>query len=225
MGTMRRPTLRSMLGLATIGGVLLAVAGYAVAGRGEASGTAREPTVFWPAPAFTLTDQQGQPVSSERLRGTVVIANFIYTHCDDICPLLTVQMQGLQDRLRREGVLGEEVQLLSFTVDPARDTPAVLAAYAERHGADPEAWRFLTGPTDTVVPLIVEGFRLGVDALPPPETPAQPHADGEHTTQDYAVMHSGRFVLIDRMGQVRAFYDGRDFVPERVIHDIRQLLR
>ncbi len=99
--------------------------------------------VFGSAPAFTLTDQYERPVQANDLAGKVVVANFIYTHCQDVCPLLTQQMRVLQDRLRQEELLGPEVQLLSFTVDPARDTPAVLREYAERHQADPATWRFL----------------------------------------------------------------------------------
>lgn len=179
---------------------------------------------FGAAPAFTLTDQLERPVSSDAVEGKVVVANFIYTSCRDICPLLSAQMQTLQERLRQEGLLGSHVQLLSFTVDPDRDTAAVLRAYADRHRADPDAWRFLTGPKDMVVPLVVEGFHLGVQALPPPEASpnTQAHGTGSHDT--YEVMHSGRFVLIDQQGRIRAYYDGQAFDPERVVGDIRRLL-
>lgn len=180
--------------------------------------------VYGEAPAFVLTDQFGRTVRSAELRGTVVVANFIYTSCRDICPLLTVQMRALQDRLRQDHLLGARVQLLSFTVDPARDTPAVLRSYAERHGADPEAWRFLTGPEAEVVPLIVTGFRLGVQALPPTPAVSEHEGNGE-TASPYEVMHSGRFVLIDRTGRIRAYYDGRTLNLERVLQDIRLLLR
>jgi protein SCO1/2 len=112
------------------------------------------------------------------------------------------------------------VQLLSFTVDPARDTPAVLQAYAERYKADSSAWRFLTGPEEKLVPLIVDGFHLGVEALPPPTPSAHQH----DSSQDYEVMHSGRFVLIDRQGRIRAYYNGSDFDLEQVVGDIQKLL-
>jgi protein SCO1 len=175
---------------------------------------------FGPAPAWTLTDQQGRQVRSDTFGSTLVIADFIYTQCTDICPQLSLQMQALQEELRAEGLLGTEVQLLSFTTDPARDTPEVLRAYAERHQADPESWRFLTGPEEVLVPLIVEGFRLGVTVLPPVSATHDGHGDG---TAHYEVMHSGRFVLIDREGQIRAYYDGEAFDPERVVRDIRRL--
>jgi protein SCO1 len=176
---------------------------------------------FGAAPAFSgLVDQHGQPASSDQLRGKVVVANFIFTNCTDICPLLSAQMRQVQERLRRENLLGSPVQLLSFSVDPARDTSEVLLRYAERNGADAPAWRFLTGIEEQLIPLIVDGFRLGVDVLPPQK--ADHDGEAEHTS--YEVMHSGRFVLIDRAWRIRAYYDGRDIEPERVLHDVRELL-
>ncbi len=137
-------------------------------------------------------------------------------------------MLSLQKALQAEGLLGNEVQLLSFTVDPARDTPDVLHAYAERFHAHPEAWHFLTGPEDRLIPLIVEGFHLGVQALPHTPAPraSQVASEGDHDEHaSYEVMHSGRFVLIDRQGHIRAFIDSRELEPARMMQDIRALLR
>jgi protein SCO1/2 len=133
-------------------------------------------------------------------------------------------MQVLQERLRQENLLDSQVQLLSFTVDPARDTPAVLRAYAERHVADPLAWRFLTGAQHEMVPLIVQGFHLAV-VPPTPQAATQSGHASDEAQNWYEVMHSGRFVLIDRQWQVRANYDGRELDPEQALRDIRQLLR
>ena len=186
---------------------------------------ARQPlTDFGAAPAFTLTDQFGHAVHSDAFQDKVVVANFIYTTCTDICPALSGQMLSLQKSLQAEGLLGDAVQMLSFTVDPARDTPEVLRTYAERFQADPHAWHFLTGPEDRLIPLIVEGFHLGVQALPP--TPAPGASESGHDDHaSYDVMHSGRFVLIDRQGHIRAFIDSRELDPVRLMLDIRTLLR
>ena len=196
--------------------VLLAAAASLRLARGETSGL----NDFGPAPAFALTDQLERPVALGDYRGQVVVASFIYTSCRDICPALSLRMRALQERLRQERLLGERVQMLSFTVDPARDTPAVLQAYAERHQADPEAWRFLSGPVETLIPLIVDGFRLGVEALPPNE---DDHS--EMSDDSYEVIHSGRFVLIDREGRIRAYYDGTDVELDRMVSNVRSLLR
>jgi len=206
-----------------LGVLLLALAIARPIAPDQAQGTSAADD-FGAAPSFTLTDQLERPVRSDMFRGKVVVANFIYTSCTDICPLLSTQMQALQERLRRENLLGNQVQLLSFTVDPARDTPAVLRTYAGRHKADPDAWRFLTGAEETVKPLIMDGFHLGVQALPPPTAIPGGHAH-DAASGDYEVMHSGRFVLIDQQGHIRAYYDGRDFDAERVLRDIQGLLR
>jgi protein SCO1/2 len=202
--------------------LLLALAGARAGVLSEAQGSSAT-FDFGAAPAFTLTDQLERPVSSDMFRGKVVVANFIYTSCTDICPLLSTQMQSLQERLRQENLLGTQVQLLSFSVDPVRDTPAVLRKYAERHKADPDAWRFLTGPEEAVKPLIVDGFHLRVLALPPPTATQGGHAH-DATSTGYEVMHSGRFVLIDQQGHIRTYYDGRELDLERVLRDIRGLL-
>ena len=199
----------------------LAAGRVGVPNVGQGSGTYDD---FGTAPAFMLTDQLERPVRSDMFRGKIVVANFIYTSCTDICPLLSTQMQSLQERLRRENLLGNQVQLLSFSVDPLRDTPAVLRTYAERHKADPDAWRFLTGPEETVKPLIVDGFHLGVQALPPPTAMPGGHTH-ETPSGDYEVMHSGRFALIDGQGHIRTYYDGRELDLERVLRDIHELLR
>ena len=229
---MRRRTAAlaaAALGLAVL--ALVALAGYRLAGRPGLAAGQRQPEGLdhlGEAPAFGLTDQLGRPVSSEQFRGRVVVANFIYTSCQDTCPLLSLRMQALQERLRREQLLGTQVQLLSFTIDPARDTPQVLRAYAERRQADPEAWRFLTGPERYVVSLVVQGFRLGVQPVAPgPGSDKGPReaTDGGAAASSYDVMHSNRFVLIDRRGGIRAYYDGLELDLERVLRDVRHLLR
>lgn len=211
---------RRLLALGAALGLLLALALDALLGRqGE-----RTLPVYGQAPAFVLTDQLERPVHSTELRGKVLVANFIYTGCHDICPLLTVQMRALQEQLQQDHLLGSRVLLLSFPVDPARDTPPVLRAYAARHQADPEGWRFLTGAETELIPLIVSGFRLGVQALPPAPTTHAPE-DTDEAALPNEVMHSGRFVLVDRAGRLRAYYDGRTLDLERVLRDIRRLLR
>lgn len=202
-----------------LGVLILAGVGYWRTGLGRAASL----ETFGAAPAFDLTDQLDRPVTSDDFRGKVIVANFIYTNCRDICPLLSLRMQHLQERLRSEGLLGSRVQLLSFTVDPAHDTPTVLRDYGASHQADPEAWRFLTGPPDQVVPLIVTGFHLGVVALPP-ETRHDEHGADAETARSGEVMHSGRFVLIDRQRQIRAYYDGPVLDLDQVVRDVRLLI-
>src|SRR5258708_18437797 len=101
-----------------------------------------------PAPEFTLTSQDGTPVSLADLRGKVVAVTFIYTLCTDTCPVLTPMMSFVQDRLGPD--FGTKVAFVSVTVDPERDTPAVLKEYAKAFGADLGGWAFLTGAPEAI---------------------------------------------------------------------------
>lgn len=207
---------RAAAGVGLLVVALVALAGY----RAWSGGRPERLEVLGAPPPFALTDHLGRPVRSDDLRGRVVVADFVFTSCRDVCPTLSRRMAALQERLRRDGLLGARVQLLSFTVDPARDTPAVLRAYAERYHADSSAWRFVTGPEGDVVPLVVQGFRLAVQPVPPPEGGGAAHGDVVHGD----VVHSSRFVLLDREGRIRAYYDGLELDLDRVVRDMRQLL-
>ncbi len=112
-----------------------------------------------PAPPFRLVVQDGRPVSLEDLRGRAVVLDFIFTHCPGPCPTLT----GLQKDVRK--ALSPEqrarVRFVSITLDPERDTPEALRAYAETRGVDLEGWSFLTGPADEVN-AVVRAYGVGV---------------------------------------------------------------
>ncbi len=140
--------------------------------------------------AFQLTDQQGSAFSSEALRGKVWVANFIFTRCPTICPVLTGRMKQVQ---RRTQGLGEALQLVSFTVDPEHDTPEVLRRYAERSGASPRSWRFLTGSREALQRVLVEGLKV-------PMTREGPADDL------MGIGHAGHFVLVDSRMRVRGYY-------------------
>jgi protein SCO1 len=183
------------------------------------------PADYGPAPAFTLTDQLGRTVSNSDMQGRVVLANFIFTSCTDICPLLSVQMQQIQERLQAEGLLGTEVQLLSFTVDPTVDTPEVLRAYAERHKADPDAWRFLTGTEPVVKSVIIDGFKLGIQEVEASSDSHNSHGDHGASSGDTPsptqLTHSGRFVIIDGNGTIRAYQDSETLDVDGLVRELR----
>lgn len=159
--------------------------------------------VYWPAPAFALVNQEGNSVRLADLRGTVWLASFIFTHCTDFCPRVTQEMARLRDSLRAQRLLGRTVRLLSFSVDPARDTPDILRAYAATFGGSPPSeWAFLTGsPPERVLRMIEEGFHLTARLLP---------AGPADTIAGYQVMHSMRIALVDRQGRVRGTYQATE---------------
>jgi protein SCO1 len=215
------PHPRALVIPAVLGLLLLALVGY----RGWTLSQARALDDFGDAPSFALTDQLDRTVRSDDLRGKIVVADFIYTNCPDVCPLLSFHMKELQEQLRREGLLGSRVQLLSFTTDPAQDTPSVLRAYAERYQADAQSWRFLTGREEEMTSLIEHGFHLAVQRVPMPGESHSGHDSADSERPSYEVMHGSRFALLDQQWRIRGWYDGQDLDIDRVVRDVRQLLR
>jgi protein SCO1/2 len=134
------------------------------------------------------------------------VANFIFTQCAGMCPGLSSRMGALQRALDAEHGTGA-VRLVSFSVDPTRDTPEILRRYAERFAADPERWLFVTGTREAIHGLVRDGFRLSVAELPP---------GAAGYTADEPITHSDRFVLVDRQRRIRALVHGTDegAVPE-----------
>jgi len=161
-------------------------------------------------PDFSLTERSGRAVSLAQLRGKIWIADFIYTSCTDTCPLQTALMADLLDHY----VGKPGVQLVSISVDPERDTPKVLAQYADKYQADPRRWYFLTGPRDQIMRLIQQGFHLAVMSAP------------FDTDASGTIPHSPRFVLVDKEARICGYYDTRE--PEslaRLKNDVDALLK
>ena len=156
-------------------------------------------------PPFRLTERAGTPLTQDDLRGKVWIADFIFTRCPDVCPVLTTRMRGLQQTLESGRA---DVTLVSFTVDPGHDTPEALRAYATAHGAAP-GWLFVTGDRDVVAGLLKDGFHVAFADDGPPTGP---------------ITHSDRFVLVDETLRIRGYYHGDD--PEdlaRLADDAKRL--
>ncbi len=143
-------------------------------------------------PAFELTDHQGRIVTDRDLAGRVWVASFVFTRCATVCPLLTAKFKQLQGELSDLG----GVQYVSLSVDPEYDTPEVLARYAARHQADPTRWRFLTGSLASIEQTIVEGFKIHVGERK--DSPADPTL--------VEIMHGEHFVVVDRDGRIRGYY-------------------
>lgn len=138
-------------------------------------------------PEFTLTSSTGQPfLSRDALKGHLWVADFIFTNCPGPCPRITARMHELQEAVHEPA----DLRLVSFTIDPARDNPEVLARYARAFHADPARWYFLTGPQATLHQLTRYAFMLG-------------NVDG-------SLEHSTRLVLVDRQSRIRGFYESND---------------
>jgi protein SCO1/2 len=137
-------------------------------------------------PPFSLTAESGAAVNEQLFRDRISVVDFIFTSCSGICPMMSGRMAWLQEELGDRN----DIQFVSFSVDPETDTPEVLTEYGKRYGAVPGRWTFLTGDRALIYSVSKEGFKLGLD-----------------TEGDDAILHSQKFVLVDRQGTIRGYYD------------------
>ncbi len=174
-------------------------------------GKQRTDTVWHQLADIQLTNQQGQKVSLRKdNQGKVVVADFFFTHCPSICPLLTANLKKLQDALSTKDQYKElnpsSIRFLSFTVDPERDSVAALKKYATRFGVDPDIWWLLTGPKKEIYDFSFNELKLG-------------QVDGEGV--DTSFIHTQKMVLLDKSMVVRGYYNGLDTADlARLANDI-----
>lgn len=152
-------------------------------------------------PEFKFTSHLGKPLTLSDMRGKVWVANFFFTDCTKICPMMTAELSKLQEEYGKDGL-----KIVSISVNPETDTPEKMAAHAEQIGADSNVWLFLTGDKQQIIDLSVNGFHL----------PANQNPDS----------HSQRFALVDRDGKIRGYYRSDDEKDMKALHEsIEKLLR
>ncbi len=166
------------------------------------------PVVVKPLPVlgsvadFQLKSSDAQDVSLIDLKGKVWVADFMFTSCGSICPMMTKNMNILH-RSFHDNV---DVKLVSISVNPEGDSPEVMGAYARKYRIDTHQWYFLTGTRDAITKLVIESFKLG-DIKEP-------------------IFHSSYFALVDRSANIRGYYDGTDVSAiKRISQDLTQLLK
>jgi cytochrome oxidase Cu insertion factor (SCO1/SenC/PrrC family) len=175
-------------------------------GNGGAAGSGALP-VLSALPDFSLTDENEKIFGSKDLRGKVWVADFIFTRCASTCPMQTAEKVKLQSQFKD----AEDLRLVTFTVDPENDTPAVLAEYGAKNGVIPGRWKFLTGKRGDLWNLSANGFKFDV-------------AEDTKNTK-MPILHSSNFALVDRKGRLRGIYDGLSKEGrESLIADVGKLL-
>ena len=194
---------KSTLIWVVLGVIIIGIAGinlWSVFGTKSEVAVSQSPAVS--VPDFNLTTQQGEPLTLSDMKGKIWIADFIFTNCPTICPAMTQEMASLQSEF-----IAEPVYFVSFSVDPERDTSAVLSRYAKAYGADDRRWHFLTGDKADIYQLAEKGFSL---------------AAGHNGTE---LLHSTRFVLITPDGNIYDYYDSRSKPALlRLRRDVKALL-
>lgn len=158
--------------------------------------------VLWQVPSYRLVDQEGRTRTPEDLRGSVWVADFIFTSCKSVCPVLSAKMVQVQ-----HAIADPRLKFVSFSVDPERDTPEALRAYAKRWAPDETRWTLLANTAASLAELS-KGMKTFVERQPDPD----------------ATIHSSEMFLVDGAGNVRGLYatDGESFAE--LVPDARRLL-
>jgi|TARA_B110000196_G_scaffold147874_1_gene127935 protein SCO1/2 len=154
---------------------------------------------------FTLINQLGDTVSLSDVEGSILIVDFFFTRCSTICPLLTSNLKLIHDRLP------DGVRILSHSVTPIADSVSVLSSYADKYGANPSLWWFLTGRKDEIYKLARKSYFACLD-------------EGDGGYQDF--VHTENVVLVDTQGRLRGFYDGtKEEDISQLYQDLRSLMK
>jgi protein SCO1/2 len=203
--TMTRPTRLVALWIALL--ISLPLLAHA---NGKGKWVRKE--VSGPAPAFRLTDQDGRKVSLQDFQGKVVLVSFIFTNCPAACPLVTAKMAMIHHELK-----GTDLRMISITIDPGHDTPAVLKEYGKQfRGVDFQSWSFLTGTEDEINDVLMD-YKVSAQRR------ATRGPSGEVLSVSI-VDHALKTFLVDRNGMKRFEYWGQDFDPKAVIKDLKTVL-
>ncbi|WP_375582977.1 SCO family protein [Cyclobacterium xiamenense] len=170
-------------------------------------GVTRTDTIYHTIADFTFVNQEGDSVSNKDVRGKVYVADFFFTSCPTICPIMKKEMLRVYEAFKDES----DFRILSHTIDPEYDTVALLKDYAARLGVEnADTWNFLTGEQEKI-------FEIGQTSY---LTTAM-----SDKNEPGGYLHSGAFVLIDRMGRIRGVYDGtKETQVNRLIKAIPKLL-
>lgn len=156
---------------------------------------------------FSLTNQNGKTITQEDYTGKIYVADFFFTTCQTICPIMTDNMVSIQERLKTDTV----VMLLSHSVTPEIDSVAQLKKYAVEYGVDDDKWNLVTGDRKQIYDLARKSY-LAVKDLP--------------DSQQYGMIHTENFILVDTQKRIRGIYDGTNTEEiEKLLQDIEILKR
>lgn len=160
--------------------------------------------------SFSFYDQNGKVISNKTIEGKVHVAEYFFTTCGSICPKMTKQMKRVNDVYFNN----ENFEILSFTVNPDYDTVEIMNAYAKEHSVKGKNWHFLTGDKEKLYELARRSYFI----LKPAEAKNQGDAGTDF-------IHTNNFVLVDKLGRIRKYYDGTNAAEvTQLIEDIQYLL-
>ena len=170
--------------------------------KGDGSGD----TLYHTISNFRLTSHEGNSFSSEDANNKIIVTEFFFATCKTICPKMSMQMKRVQEAYKND----PDILLLSFTVDPAKDTVEALAAYAKEYKALPGKWYFLTGDKKQIYDLARHSFFLTA-------------MEGDGGVDDF--IHSEKIALVDKQKRIRGYYDGTDYQSINLLIDEIKVLK
>ncbi len=163
--------------------------------------------------SFSVVNQDSASVDFPGdFEGDILVVGFIYTHCPNICSVITANMKNISRSLQDT----ESIRFVEISFDPARDTPSVLRAYMEKFRLDEDTFTLLTGDSSSISPLL-ESMDIKT------EKADSSTAAMDHGSHGYIMNHSDRILIIDRRGRVRFTYPGSVVPPEMVTEDINRI--
>lgn len=162
-------------------------------------------TIYHTIRPFQFVDQDSAIITRETVDGKIYVADFFFTSCRTICPIMKTQMLRVYDEYKDD----TDVIILSHTIDPEYDTVGLLKDFADRLGVSSKSWHFLTGSKDSIYMMAEKSYF--VTAL-------------EDNSEPDGFIHSGAFILVDRKQRIRGIYDGtKSDDVDRLIKDIARL--
>ena len=155
-------------------------------------------------PEFSFTNSNGQEISNQTLEDKLYVVDFFFTTCPTICIDMSANLITVQEAFKNI----DNFKILSFTVDPEYDTNEILNAYADRHDANPAIWNFITGDKAKIYDIARNGFRVVA-------------TEGDGGDGDF--IHTNKFIVVDKKGTIRGYYDGTDEIDvQRMITEIKE---
>ena len=160
-------------------------------------------------PAFSLTDHDSRPFGQKELLGRPHLVSFMFTHCPSVCPRVLAKKKEI---LKAALAAGQDLTMVSISIDGENDTPAVLSKYARDNQLDLEHWTLLTGDARQVAEHAERSFKIAVSGKP------------DATKADYGLTHGSHLVLIDSQGEIRGYYASSDTeTTARLVSDLKRL--
>jgi protein SCO1 len=186
----------------------LPILGHRYAEERTIDGQTKTDTVYHKIADFSFTNQDGRTVTNESVKGNVYVADFFFTSCPTICPVMKSEMLRVYEKFGQE----PNFKILSHSIDPTYDTVALLKDYSVRLGVDDAStWHFLTGDSEKI-------FEIGQTSY---MTTAMEDKD-----EPGGFLHSGAFILVDQNGHIRGIYDGtKSDQVDKLMKDIPKLLK